>query len=171
MSRTLLAALVFAAACQSPTPEPEPPPDPVGPGVQAPHPCDVLGVDGVAEVFGEQVEEVDATGGQVLQLCTYELPDGLGSVDLAIVNLHALAAQGEIVTPNAYIAQLRDGAGQGHVEPLPAVGEGDAITIAYQFGSQAWAWEGMLVVGAYTTNVLDPTAAAVRLLEAALEAL
>jgi hypothetical protein len=38
-------------------------------------------------------------------------------------------------------------------------------------GSQAWAFQGMLVVGAYATNVLEPTELAVRLLEAALDAL
>lgn len=173
----LVAALVVAAACQGsdtgPPSEPAPTPgaQPQGPGIAGPHPCDVLGEAAVSAVVGEDVTEVEATSGEVLALCTYELGDGIGTVDLAVVNLHALAAQGERVTPNGYIAQLRDGAGQGEVAELDGLGGGDAITITYEFGGQAWGWEGMLVLGGYATNVVEPTSLAVKLLEAALDAL
>jgi hypothetical protein len=175
MRRILVAAVLALAACQSPTEEPQPEPAPAavphGPATEAPHSCEVLGVGAVGEVVGDEVEEIDATAGETLNLCTYELPDGFGTVDIAVVNLHALAAQGERVTPNAYIGQLRDGAGQGEVQNLAGVGDGDALSIAYELGSQAWAFQGMLVVGAYATNVLEPTELAARLLEAALDAL
>jgi hypothetical protein len=85
-----------------------------------------------------------------------------------VVSLAALADIGEPVTGDAYLADLADGAGAGEVGDLDGVGDGAAITIAYELGSQAWAWRRTLVVGAYATHVPDATDVAVELLHAAM---
>lgn len=181
MARLLLvaaaASLVACSTGDEPAGEPaaQPAPDaelgPVDPEAGAPDPCDLLTRDEVAGIAGEAVAEGSVVGGQVLTLCTFMLPGGQASVDVAVADLDRLAQLGDPSSGDAYIDELRGGAGAGVVGDLDEVGEGEAITITYAGGSQAWAWTGDLVVGAYADALPDNDAVAVALLRAALAAL
>lgn len=181
----LLTALVLTA-CSPESAEPTPTPT-ATPGVVLPtlpvgepqgpvdpervllDPCSLLTAAEVSEVVGQTVDEGGLSGGEVFQLCTYQLSDGLHSVDVAVVDLQRLEeSSGERVSGDEYVATLREGAGDGIVAELDDLGDGEAITIAYSGGSQAWAWTGDRVVGAYADAVPDTIATATALLEAAL---
>jgi hypothetical protein len=130
-------------------------------------PCALVDEAQVSDHGGEPFHPVGVEGGAVLSLCVFETDDGLRSIDLAVVDLARLSEQGEQVDGEAYLAELAAGAGDGPVTELDGPGDGRAILISYANGSQAWAWDGDRVVGAYATGLADADAVAVALLRAA----
>lgn len=150
--------------------EPRPSPTafaPVGPGED--DPC-MLSEARVAEITGQQFSLLGPTGSPSFRMCTYGEPADPFSVDLALVDLAAASEEsGEEIDGELYISDIRDGAGDsGEVRDLDALGDGSAVLVTDPFGSQAWAYVGDMVYGAYSSGLDDDARYAEELLQAVL---
>lgn len=147
----------------------------LGPEAQPPgavDPC-LLGGDEVAAITDEELPQMGPSGGEIFAICTYGDPEAAGATaDIALVDLTRVSEEsGQEVDGEAYIAELADGVGTGTAEPLDGLGDGSAVLLSYAFGSQAWAYRGDAVYGAYASGLADDDALAVELLEAVLDSL
>jgi hypothetical protein len=171
-----LAALLLVACTPGgdegsslPTPPPATEQPELGPSLPPVDPC-ILDGAAVSEAVGVDLPEGAPSGGELFALCTFGDPEvDFGTADIALVDLERVSQESEQdVDGEVYIAELASGVGAGDATDLDDLGDGSAVLLTYPFGSQAWAYVGGFVYGAYASDLGDDDAVAVDLLEAVL---